>query len=396
MTTTLTQASYEFMKRPDDERFTSLTELHAFTQKQHSQSRQAVVSSKKLTFRSTQDKKGLLLVGNHDEANPTHWSFGQCSTLAGVPAKLLRAQCEAGLAPLAADNLNAGYKVIRDVAEVGMLVRKEEIEIPYDTYDTPAYFDEITLAAVTGPNYGRIWNSDITKALVNRFGDGVKDTDWTVPGFFGVKLDAITKANTTLFASDRDMFVFLADEKNRIELPNRRNGEKGSLARGFFVWNSEVGNKSAGIAFFLFDYSCCNRIVWGVEEFQRIAVRHTVTAPERWIEEIHPTLLAYGRASALPIEARLEAAQKQRINNAEEFLLKRNFTDAQAASIMATHMSEEERPIETLWDATTAITAYAKTIPHTDERVRVETMGGKLLDLAKIETNDKMLGEMFS
>jgi hypothetical protein len=31
---------------------------------------------------------------------------------------------------------------------------------------------------------------------------------------------------TTLFASDPDMFVFLADEENRIELPGRRAGRR--------------------------------------------------------------------------------------------------------------------------------------------------------------------------
>ena len=39
------------------------------------------------------------------------------------------------------------------------------------------------------------------------------------------------------------MFVFLADEENRIELPNRRAGRFGAFARGFFVWNSEVVNQ---------------------------------------------------------------------------------------------------------------------------------------------------------
>jgi hypothetical protein len=44
-----------------------------------------------------------------------------------------------------------------------------------------------------------------------------------VPGEFGQRV-TVTQDNTTLFASDRDMFVFLADEENRIELPSRRAG----------------------------------------------------------------------------------------------------------------------------------------------------------------------------
>jgi hypothetical protein len=39
-----------------------------------------------------------------------------------------------------------------------------------------------------------------------------------VPGEFGNRV-TVTKDNTTLFASDRDMFVFLADEENVILEP---------------------------------------------------------------------------------------------------------------------------------------------------------------------------------
>src|SRR5436309_2315096 len=92
------------------------------------------------------------------------------------------------------------------------------------------------MRAVTGPRYGRIWNENVVEAMATRFGDGVTG-DWRVPGEFGKRVE-VTKDNTTLFAGDRDMFVFLADEDHRIEIPNRRNGQPGSLARGFFCWNS--------------------------------------------------------------------------------------------------------------------------------------------------------------
>src|SRR5207302_1489157 len=89
------------------------------------------------------------------------------------------------------------------------------------------------------------------------------------------------KENTTLFASDRDMFVFLADEDRRIDIPGRRNGSGGSMARGFFVWNSEVGDKTLGLGFFLFDYVCKNRIVWGADQYTEIRIRHTKGAADR-------------------------------------------------------------------------------------------------------------------
>lgn len=384
---TLMQASYEFMNRPQDERFASLTELHEFTSSQRDRSKQAVMSSRKLKFAPTDDNRGIVLEGNRSNANPTHWSFTQLSQLAGVQASLLRTQCEHNLAPLAADNLNAGMGVIRDIEDVGIMLRME------DDGSLPTRAP-ITLAAATGPKYGRIWNSDVTKELVKRFGNGTTDSDWRVPGMFGVQLDEVNKSNTTLFASDRDMFVFLADETNRIELPNRRNNENGSLARGFFVYNSEVGSKSLGLAFFLFDYVCCNRIVWGVQEFEKIAIRHTSGAPDRWMEEIIPTLKAYRNASTSPIEAKLLGAQHSKLDKAEEFLLKR-FTKKQSELIQIAHLREEERPIETLWDCTTAITAYAKTLANNDDRVELEREAGKILELAPSEYQTKALNQMF-
>jgi hypothetical protein len=84
---------------------------------------------------------------------------------------------------------------------------------------------------MTGPKYGRIWNNDVLAALMDRFGDG-RSGDFRIPGEFGAEVE-ITRDNTTLFAGDRDMFIFLADEVNRIDLPGRRDGQAGELARGF-------------------------------------------------------------------------------------------------------------------------------------------------------------------
>lgn len=43
-----------------------------------------------------------------------------------------------------------------------------------------------------------------------------------VPGIRGVALDQVTRENTTLYASDRDMLQFLADEERRNEAPLAR------------------------------------------------------------------------------------------------------------------------------------------------------------------------------
>jgi hypothetical protein len=361
--TELMQASHQWATRPADQRFLSLQGLHDKVSGQRRLSATKVVSSRALTITPApkDEIKGIQVLGpNGHPADPNHWSFGQLAQRAGAPAGYLRTLP----APIAADALNYGLKFNRDVEEIGLLVTRDG--------------EGLELRAACGPNYGRIWNSDVVGALIEKFGDG-RTGDFRVPGEFGREVP-ITKDNTTIYGSDRDIFVFLADENNRIELPNRRNGKPGSFARGFFVWNSEVGSQSIGAAFFLFDYVCMNRIVWGVQEFKEIRLRHTAGAPDRWLEQVSPVLVEYANSSASPVEAALKAAQARKLDNVADFLSKR-FTKTIAAQAMAAHEREEGRPIETAWDAVTGLTAYAKTLTYQDARVSLERDAGKVLDL---------------
>ena len=79
--------------------------------------------------------------------------------------------------------------------------------------------------------------------------------------------------NAGLYASDRDVFMFLIDEDHPIEVRNER------LSRGLFIWNSEVGKSSFGLTTFLYRYVCGNHIVWGAENVKEIRIRHSLNAP---------------------------------------------------------------------------------------------------------------------
>ena len=52
-----------------------------------------------------------------------------------------------------------------------------------------------------------------------------------------------------------------------------------------------------------------------------------------------------------------------------------------AQRIQAAHLADEGRPIESVWDAVTGATAYARDIPWTSDRVDLEEKAGALLDL---------------
>lgn len=358
--TTITTASAQWARRPADERYTSLTEMQDHFLAQRAQSREAVVPSNKITVVPADNShKTLAVLGPNGHAyNPTHWAFGQLASLASAPAGYLRTLPT----ELVADNLNYGFQVTREAEDVGVLLYKN---------------GESVLRAATGPRYGRIWNSDVLTTLVDRFGDGTSG-DWTVPGEFG-KAVQVTKANTTLYASDRDFFVFLADEKRRIEIPNRRDGQPGSLARGFFVWNSEVGSATFGLAAFLFDYVCCNRIVWGAESFKELKIRHTSAAPDRFLEEIAPALETYAQRSDAGVVQAIEDARAKNLENKVDEFLAQRFSKSLVQSIKAAHALEEGRPIETVWDAVVGATAVARSIPHQDARVDLERQAGELL-----------------
>lgn len=375
----LMMASNQWASRPDDQRFTSLIALDAFCSAQRMASASRVVSSRKLEAQPIDDPQNKALIVLDPRGNPyqmTHWSFGQLANRAGAPGSYLRDLP----APLAADCVNYGLRYNREVESLGILTTEAA---PIDKtpgspilVGTPAM-----MRAVTGPNYGRIWNSTLTNALVKRFGDGLTG-DFKIPGEFGKDV-SIDKRNTTLYASDRDMFVFLADEKRRIELPGRRAGMHGNFARGFIIWNSEVGDTTLGFAMFLFDYVCCNRIIWGAQEYQELRIRHTAAAPDRWLEEVAPTIEAYSNASDTGIITRLEAAQAAKVESVDDFLKnRRRFTRTQVTNVKAAFVTDEQRPMESIFDVVTGVTAYARSITHQDERVRLEREAGKMLDLA--------------
>src|SRR5438067_8801265 len=248
--TILMQASRQWASRPVDERYASLLDMQSTMTRRRERSRASVESTRALTVlpdESDPQHRGLYLgiecgplAGQF--LAPTPPAFGQVCSLAATPSPASYFRESRVPAPIIADALNYNLRYTREVR------------------------------AATGPAYGRIWDADIVDALVERFGDGVSG-HWRVPGEFGHRI-TVTKENTTLFASDRDMFVFLADEDRRIEVPDRRNGS-GSMARGFFVWNSETGDKTLGLGFFLFDYVCANRIVWGADQYTEVRIRHT-------------------------------------------------------------------------------------------------------------------------
>jgi len=364
----LTQASQQWFTRPADERFVSLDEMSKAMNGLCDRSLSFVENTREIVVVPDENdttNQGLFVYAGDSMLAPTHHSFGQLCSRASPsasPASFFRENSMP--APLVADALNYSLRFRRGAQDNVFVLATDD-----------------KLRAMTSATYGRVWNAEIIDLLKDRFGDGVTG-DWRVPGEFGKKV-TVDRENTTLYASDRDMFVFLANEGHRIEVPDRRDGKSGSLARGFFVWNSEVGDKTLGAGFFLFDYVCCNRIVWGADQFHEFRFRHTKGAFGRWMDQVMPILDKFANGSPKSVQRTIQAARRRKLrtDNLDQFLANR-FGRGMVQPIKTAHEADEGRPIETVWDVTVAATAAARSLPNTDRRVEVERAAGRLLQRA--------------
>ena len=104
-------------------------------------------------------------------------------------------------------------------------------------------------------------------------------------------------------------------------------------------------------------------------------------APDRYIEEMAPALTAYASGSTAPIVKLIADARAARVDNVDEFLAER-FGKRMVAALVKAHDEDEGRPIESLWDVSNAVTAYARNIGHQDRRVELERAAGKIIQLA--------------
>jgi len=369
------RVSSEWFSRPDDERFLSLPSLHAAVKARADRATARTVETRDVKVEASRDDAehlALLVPGRDEPIAPTHWSFGQLCSLVGAPSGYLRQLP----APLAGINM-----------QHGLLSHRAELMKTLETDD-----GRIELRAVTGPDYGRIWDHELVAAVMKIAGDGTGDTRWKVPGLLDWSTMThnpfveVTKDTTTLYASDRDVFLFLVDDAHPIEAGRLPNGDPDLFFRGFYAWNSEVGSKTLGIASFYLRAVCMNRNIWGAEGFEEISIRHSKFAANRFAHEAAPALENFATSSPVPFMAGIKAARERLVARTDEdrqaFLRKRGFSKGDTDRIIATVLDEEGHPPASIFDFVQGITAVARDKPHQDTRLELEGKAAKLLAAA--------------
>ena len=220
------RVSSEWFSRPDDERYLSLTDLYDAVRRRAERAQARTVESRAVRVEASRDnaeRLALMVPGRDEPVAPTHWSFGQLCSLVGAPSSYMRQLP----APLAGINL-----------QHGLLSHRAELVKTLEADD-----GRVELRAVTGPDYGRIWDHELVAAVMKIAGNGTGDTRWKVPGVLDWATMThnpfvdITKDTTTLYASDRDVFLFLVDDTHPIEAGRLPDGSPDLYFRGFYCWN---------------------------------------------------------------------------------------------------------------------------------------------------------------
>ena len=369
------RVSSEWFSRPDDERFLSLSDLYDTVRSRAERAHARTIESAAIRVEATRDnaeRLELLVPGQRQTIAPTHWSYGQLCSLVGAPATYMRQLP----APLAAINL-----------QHGLLNHRAELVKTLEMDD-----GRLELRAVTGPEYGRIWDHELVSAVMKIAGNGTGDTMWKVPGVLDWATMShnpfvdITKDTTTLYGSDRDVFLFLVDDTHPIEAGRLPNGEPDLYFRGFYAWNSEVGSKTLGIASFYLRAVCANRNLWGTENFEEITIRHSKFAAQRFAHEAAPALTTFANSSPAPFIAGIRAARERIVaredDDRENFLRRRGFSKGETGKVIEMVLSEEGRPPESIFDFVQGITALARTKTNQDTRLELEGKAKKLLESA--------------
>jgi len=367
---TLMAVNKQWATRPADETFNDLPSAYQAA-KQHADNSVEKADVVPSSLRLAVENDAVVLVGKGNQpASLSHWAFGQMSSLVGAPASYLRELP----ATLATQNLNYGLKE------------------KYGTTDKPVDADErvnlliqangsLMVRSINSDRYSRIWNHELLSRCMELTPYG-----WTNPRPFN-KGEQVG----TVWVSDHDMFVFQTNDQNLIQVP----GEDRVLRRGYIMSNSEVGAARWKTMTFLFDFMCCNRMIWGATELNEISVRHVGSVSGR-VDELFQKFAVeakrYAESSGIAEEAAIEKAMKTIIADTKEGVIEKVFKvlrgditrkAIEAGYDTAVALPDTKSGANSVWGLSNGLTRWSQSIQFTDERMGVDRAAGKLIELAR-------------
>lgn len=347
---TLTQAQRQWFSRPDDERFGTLEELHAHVSKEQSISHDlGLMAPSSLRVDAT---GGVVTV---NDMLATHWSFGQLAGLAKAPQEYMRKLPPA----LMADCINHGLRTreAKDSEATVRVLAKHNGGPP-------------VLRAMNGPDYARVWSQDLVEGLMRLAAKG-----WVVPPSWG-------NAKGGLYASDRDLWVYMIDDARASIVVDPQAGREERLYRGFFMWNSEVGKTSWGMLCFLFNGTCGNHLVWGARQIKEFRFRHVGKVRDRIASAQTQFLQLAARSIDDDLDGVREAMRTRLAKDDAELVkvvTKRTELPKKVVTLaMELSRTEGNEPLYT-WGMVQGLTAASRQEVHMDKRAAIDLAAARLM-----------------
>jgi hypothetical protein len=351
--------------RKADEIFPSLDAMLEATTRRRDESRTSTAllgdfelssdASDRLSIKSARERGA--------EVGLSPWVFDQVCGLAKAPAPFMRENPGELVAPLLTHRLQLPE---RRLATVQSLTRGGEL-----------------MTALNGPRYQRIWDAEVIEGVM----DNVNRSGRFEQPFLR---NRVTKKDEPggLYASDRDCFMFFVEREGEVEVSSRAK-----LRKGFFVWNSEVGSKSLGLATFMFNAVCANHVIMGLRDATFLRIRHTGDTYGRFKNDLLPMLNRFvetpvnyekvRKAHEVSLKDFFQLPQPVLEMQESETPLSKNsffrdFTQKEVNEGIEMALQEEGK-LETVWDLVMGLTAAARECPLIEQRVEREKRAGLLL-----------------
>ena len=342
-------AHKEWASRGPDERFETLGALKASVGARRRVGASRVMPLVDIHAKAL-DNDTIVFETSRGVATPSNWAFSQACRHVGAPAGYLRTLD----APLASECFN--HSVAR---------KDSEIEVkPY----LHLWDEEVKLAAITGPKYGRIYDAEVVE-LAERLVD-------INPQFYNPK--EWSGKGSGLFASDHDVFIFLIDGGSMLDV-----GPRAKFNTGVVFRNSEVGDCTFEAWRFEFNEVCGNLFIWNPSNVSKLSIRHTQNGPARFFRDAWPTMSDMLHSDTTDIRDAVTLAIEHRIDDTQEAWIKlfqpKGFTKSEVAQAYV-YAQKEEPNTASLWSAVQGFTALARDMEHADTRFDLAQRAAKLVE----------------
>lgn len=374
----LFKASRQWATRPDDERFWNLEEMFGVCKDYAGKAAEGTAPYRSLM---AHELNGEVAISgpNGTKALTTHYAFGQLAARVQAPASYLRRLPIS----LAVDCLNEGFGNVQDDKTAALLFHRNN--------------GDLVLRCAVSEQYERVWNWEVVQRLLGLSGQGWR-TAPARPGPTSGRTRIATAddcgpwtmiqpGNTIgpagLYASDHDMFAFLMNPDRAID-----DGTGHPLYRGFFCWNSEVGDTSWGIETFLYEMTCGNHIVWNAKDVKAFRFRHVGKIDEKIARTVSVELTKYSDQSANDEEGRIVKARTFVLAKTKDETLDMVFAmriPALSRGILTKSYDRAQvngYDPNTAWGLVQGITRVSQDTAYADDRTMLDRAAGKVMAIA--------------